>query len=152
MMFIQAYDEDSNDDDHLDNIFIDMELSESDYFTAVREFTGDMNKVSVDMTFRVMCQENFYGANCDTLCLAQDDDVNGHYICNGDGSLQCLPGFENTTNNCTEGTIVHCYTYSYSYMPLSIPPPPPNNITCANKVVNICLSIIIIIIFSCQPV
>ena len=109
-MFMRAYDEDIDFDDHLDNIFIDMELNESNTFTAVREFTGDMNKVSVNMAFRVrMCPENFYGANCDILCLAQDDDVNGHYICNGDGSFQCLPGFENTTNNCRDGKSLYAH-------------------------------------------
>ena len=102
-MYIRAFDEDPVDDDHLDNIFINMELSESSNFTAVQEFTGEMNKVTVSMTFRVMCQENFYGTNCATFCVAQNDDQNGHYTCNGDGSIQCLPGFENTINNCTDG-------------------------------------------------
>ena len=104
-MLIKAYDQDPiSRDDFLDDIFIDMELEESNNFTAVQEFPGDMNKVSINMTFRVRrCPENLYGANCDAFCVAQDDDVNGHFICNSDGSIQCLPGFENTINNCTEG-------------------------------------------------
>ena len=103
-MFIRAYDQDVDFDDHLDNIFIDMELAESRNFTSVEEFTGEMNRVSVNMTFRVMmCRENFYGSNCDTFCVAQNDEVNGYYTCNGDGSIQCRPGFENTNNSCRDG-------------------------------------------------
>lgn len=103
-MFIRAYDEDVVTDDLLDNIFIDiMELAESETFTAIQTFTGEMKGVTVTMTFRVMCQENFYGTNCATFCVAQNDDQNGHYTCNGDGSIQCLPGFENTNNNCRDG-------------------------------------------------
>ena len=103
-MYIRAYDEDLDFDDHLDDIFIEMELVESNNFTTAREFHGDMNKVSVNMTFRVMmCQENFYGTNCDTFCLAQDDDMNGHYTCDDDGTILCRPGFENTSNNCRDG-------------------------------------------------
>ena len=103
-MFMRAYDQDLDFDDHLDNIFVDMELPESRNFTAIQEFTGEMNRVIVNMTFRVMmCPENFYGTNCATFCVAQNDDQNGHYTCNGDGSIQCLPGFENTDNNCRDG-------------------------------------------------
>ena len=103
-MFIRAYDQDIDFDDHLDNIFIEMELAESSNFTTVQVFTGVMNKVSVQMNFRgTMCQENFYGPNCDIFCLAQDDNESGHYTCSYDGSIQCLPGFENIDNNCRDG-------------------------------------------------
>ena len=103
-MFIRAYDDDPIFDDHLDNIFIEMELAESSNFTTVMEFTGDLNRVSVSMSFRVMmCQENYYGVSCETFCLAREDDVNGYYTCNNDGSIRCRPGFENTTNNCRDG-------------------------------------------------
>ena len=103
-MFIRAYDEDIGFDDHLDNIFIEMQLAESNNFTANGEFTGDLNKVNVSMMFQVrICLENFYGVNCDIMCIAQDDGVNGHYTCNGDGSIQCRPGFKNISNDCRHG-------------------------------------------------
>ena len=41
-MFIRTYDEDIDFDDHLDNIFIEMQLAESNNFTANEDFTGDM--------------------------------------------------------------------------------------------------------------
>ena len=105
-MFIRAYDRDPGFDDLLDDIFIEMELAESSNFTNVQVFTGDRNKVSVKMTFRVMmCQENFYGPNCDTYCLAQNDSETGHYTCEDDGSIRCLPGFDNISNRCRDGML-----------------------------------------------
>ena len=107
-MFIPAYDRDIGFDDLLDNIFIETALTENNNYTTVEEFTGEMSKVSVNMTFRViMCQENFYGADCASFCLAQDDDENGHYTCNSDGSFQCRDGFENPINNCRDGRSDH---------------------------------------------
>ena len=95
-MFIRAYDEDPDFDDFLDNIFIEMQLGESDNFTAIKQFTGEMNKVSVNVSFRVsMCPDNLYGVNCDVMCIARNDDLNGYYTC---GSIQCRPGFHNVSN------------------------------------------------------
>lgn len=104
-MFIRAYDSDPVVDDHLDNIFIEMDLAESSNFTTAQEFTGDMNRVIIRMTFRVMCQENYYGANCDRYCLAQNDSETGHYTCEADGSIRCLSGFENVNNSCRDGML-----------------------------------------------
>ena len=112
-MFIRAYDEDTPGfDDHLDNIFIEMQLEESNNFTIIERFTGEMSKVSVNMSFRVrMCPENYYGVNCDVMCIAQNDNMNGYYTCNGDGSIQCRPGFRNVSNSCRDGKSFQIYYY-----------------------------------------
>ena len=118
-MFIPAYDRDIDYDDLLDYIFIEMALTESNEYTTIEEFTGEMNKVSVNMTFRVMmCQENYYGADCATFCLAQGDDVNGNYTCNSDGSIQCRDGFENPSNNCRDSESLHDLIRSDSGCPI----------------------------------
>ena len=103
-MYVRALDEDgqSSGDDHLDNIFITRTLQVSNVFTEVMEYTGNNNRVTVGMSFRVRCQNNYYGADCDTFCVAQDDDVKGHYTCNSDGSIQCREGFEDTSNECRD--------------------------------------------------
>ena len=76
-------------------------------FTGIERYngTGLLNSVAViiDMRFRVMSQQDFYGADCATFCLAQNDDVNGYYTCNSDGSIQCREDFNNPSSNCTEG-------------------------------------------------
>ena len=92
-------------DVHLDDIFINRALEVNTNFTGIESYngTGTMNNVIMGVKFRVMCQQNYYGADCATFCLAQNDDVFGHYTCNSDGSIQCLEGFKNPSNNCTEG-------------------------------------------------
>ena len=67
--------------------------------------TSTSNRVVLDMRFRVMCQQDYYGADCTRLCVAQNDSVNGYYTCNSDGSIQCQEGFRNPNNNCSEGEL-----------------------------------------------
>lgn len=124
-MFIRAYDEDIGFDDLLDNIFIEMPLDESNNFTAIERFPGEMNRVSVNMSFRVrMCPDNLYGIDCDIMCVAQNDSINGFYTCNNDGSIRCRPGFQNISNDCRDGKLtqtldilVSHHRLSPSYMP-----------------------------------
>ena len=106
-MYVEAIDEDPGPDDHLDDIFINRRLEVNTSFTEVETYGGNLNWVTIQMSFRVMCQENYYGADCATFCLAQDDDVNGRYTCNSDGSIQCLGGFENPSNNCRDSEFTH---------------------------------------------
>lgn len=50
-------------------------------------------------SYRVVCSENYYGESCSRLCKRRDDRF-GHYVCEADGSLACLPGW--TGEYCTE--------------------------------------------------
>ncbi|KAI6068230.1 Delta-like protein [Aix galericulata] len=50
-------------------------------------------------SYRVVCSENYYGDSCSRLCKRRDDRF-GHYVCEADGSLACLPGW--TGEYCTE--------------------------------------------------
>ena len=58
------------------------------------------------------CDDNFVGTNCDTcapnyypqgvctiLCIPRDDPL-GHYTCDNDGNIVCLPGYTDTNTNC----------------------------------------------------
>ena len=94
-------------DIHLDYIFINRTLAVSAEFTPTETYNGNnvMNRVVLDMRFRVMCQQDYYGADCTRLCMPQNDSVNGYYTCNSDGSIQCREGFRNTSNNCREGKL-----------------------------------------------
>ena len=111
-LYIKARDSDTglitnliNSDDDLDDIFIDQALEVNSGFTAMERYTGILDRVSLQMRFRVMCQQDYYGADCSTFCVAQNDNVNGHYTCNSDGSIQCLEGFENPSNNCRDSKL-----------------------------------------------
>ena len=92
----------------LDYIFINRELAVSADFTPNEAYNGNntmRNRVVLDMSFRVMCQQDYYGANCTRFCIAQNDSMNGYYTCNSDGSIQCREGFRNASNSCTEGEL-----------------------------------------------
>ena len=106
-LYIKARDADPGFslDDDLDDIIIDRTLEANTGFTEKEEYTGVLNRVSLQMRFRVMCQQDYYGADCGTFCVAQNDDVNGHYTCNRNGSIQCLEGFENPQNNCRDSKL-----------------------------------------------
>ena len=93
-------------DDDIDDIFINKALEVNTSYTEMEMFTGNLERVSFQARFRVMCQQNYYGARCDTHCEAQDDDENGHYTCNSAGSFQCLEGFENPNNNCLDSKFI----------------------------------------------
>ncbi|XP_074145417.1 delta-like protein 4 isoform X1 [Sminthopsis crassicaudata] len=43
-------------------------------------------------SYRVICSDNYYGDSCSRLCRSRDDHF-GHYVCQADGSLSCLPGW-----------------------------------------------------------
>ena len=89
----------------LDNIFINRTLEANTDFTQIERYNGTntINRVILDMRFRVMCQQDYYGADCTRFCRPQNDSLNGYYTCNSDGSFRCLEGFRNPSNNCREG-------------------------------------------------
>ena len=107
-MYIEAIEVDPPPfpDVHLDDLFINRTLEVNTNYTRTERYNGTtifMNRTIVDVRFRVMCQQDYYGADCTTFCKDQNDDVNGHYTCNSDGSIQCRDSFKNPRNNCTEG-------------------------------------------------
>ncbi|KAJ8378131.1 hypothetical protein AAFF_G00247690 [Aldrovandia affinis] len=44
-------------------------------------------------SYRFICNENYYGASCSKICVPRSDRF-GHYICNPDGQISCLPGWK----------------------------------------------------------
>ncbi|XP_072541301.1 delta-like protein 4 [Salminus brasiliensis] len=44
-------------------------------------------------SYRFICNENYYGDSCSKICAPRDDRF-GHYTCNPDGQLSCLPGWK----------------------------------------------------------
>ncbi|MCI4389733.1 hypothetical protein PGIGA_G00101880 [Pangasianodon gigas] len=44
-------------------------------------------------SYRFICNENYYGDSCSKICTPRDDRF-GHYTCNPDGQLSCLPGWK----------------------------------------------------------
>ena len=91
----------------LDDIFINRALEVNTDFTPIESYNGTStrNRVVLDMRFRVMCQQHYYGADCTRFCVAQNDSVNRYYTCNSDGSFKCREGFRNPDDNCRESEL-----------------------------------------------
>ena len=87
-MMIRLQDEDSGSDDLLDRVIVNQQLSVSSSFTSTRTITGYYGKVTLDLSFRVMCQDNYYGSDCSRYCIPE-----GHYTCDDQGIRVCLPGY-----------------------------------------------------------
>ncbi|KAF6731683.1 Delta-like protein 4 [Oryzias melastigma] len=44
-------------------------------------------------SYRIICNENYYGDTCSKICAPRDDRF-GHYTCKPDGQIACLPGWK----------------------------------------------------------
>ncbi|XP_018583341.2 delta-like protein 4 isoform X1 [Scleropages formosus] len=44
-------------------------------------------------SYRFICNENYYGESCSKKCTPRDDHF-GHYTCEPDGQIACLPGWK----------------------------------------------------------
>uniref|UniRef100_A0A1I8FHT9 Delta-like protein n=1 Tax=Macrostomum lignano TaxID=282301 RepID=A0A1I8FHT9_9PLAT len=54
----------------------------------------------LSITHWFTCYTNFYRQDCNTYCVAQNDDVNGHYTCDSNGRRVCMIGW--TGADCTQ--------------------------------------------------
>ena len=69
-------------------------------YTTPATYSGTNGYATITLRFRVVCAENYYRQDCNTFCMAQDNEM-GHYICDRQGNKVCLAGF--TGGNCSVG-------------------------------------------------
>lgn len=105
-----------NDDDHpdsddlIDRVFaVETNFPISENFTPRRTYTGNYGNVRFDLSYRAICQTNYYGSTCTVFCIGRDDST-GHYSCNSNGDRVCLPGWSDLPNNCLTGKPVFIYS------------------------------------------
>ena len=96
-----------NSDDTLANIFVEDVIEPSSDFTEDQTAMG--GHVTLVLQFRVMCQEYYYGPNCTTFCQPQDGP-SGHNTCSENGTVECLPGYQNPASNCIDGKTTYICT------------------------------------------
>ena len=76
---------------------------------------SSITKMSFD--YHVMCDENYYGDECDRFCRARDDQF-GHFFCTKNGTRKCIEGWRG--EYCDEGKMwlllphTHAYTHTYT--------------------------------------
>lgn len=92
-------------DDFVDDIFINMILHVSRDYTSIEEYTGELGSVKILARFRVRCQQDFFGVDCYTFCIPQNDSNRGHYLCDQSGNIVCLEGFKNAQNSCRDSKL-----------------------------------------------
>lgn len=66
------------------------------WLSTKNEWTNDVHKTdtaTLAYSYRVTCQSNYYGDQCNILCRPRDD-VYGHYTCSQRGNVVCLPGWQ----------------------------------------------------------
>ncbi len=62
--------------------------------------SGLFNELSMD--YSTVCAVNQYGPQCSVECTPMDNSQ-GHYSCDSEGNIVCLPGFTGIEVNCTIG-------------------------------------------------
>lgn len=67
--YIEIVDEDTDGspNDHVDDIYVDISLSPSATFSKVMSYNGDHGNGRIELSFRVQCEEPFFGQNCTTF-------------------------------------------------------------------------------------
>ena len=80
---------------------INQVLSVRSDFSAPMVNVTEALRYEMNVSFRVVCTENFYGPNCSTYCQPQND-TRGRYTCDSEGDIVCLEGFQVPATNCTQ--------------------------------------------------
>ncbi len=71
-------------------------------FTDTGTLAGTGIDTSLQLKYRVLCLEDYFGPSCTKLCQENDSDE-GHYTCDGNGNFVCMEGYSNPSTNCTIG-------------------------------------------------
>ena len=73
-----------------------IEHSMRGWLSVKNEWTSGVHKTDTAKliySYRVNCQPNYFGEQCNILCRPRDD-VYGHFTCSSQGETVCLPGWQ----------------------------------------------------------
>ncbi len=71
-------------------------------FTDTDTLAGTQIGTNLQLKYRVLCLEDYFGPSCTTFCQETDSDE-GHYTCDGSGNFACMEGYSDPSTNCTIG-------------------------------------------------
>ena len=86
-------------DDMIDRVIINTSLVAGSSLPA-QNYTGLYDVATMEMEVTVQCDPNFFGDDCTRHCEPRDDS-SGHFVCDSNGNIVCLPGWMDTATNCT---------------------------------------------------
>lgn len=99
-LLVRVNDEDGfSPDDLIDRVIINTSLAAGSSL-PVQNYTGLHNVATLEMEVTVQCDPNFFGDDCTRRCEPRDDS-SGHFECDSNGNIVCLPGWMDTATNCT---------------------------------------------------
>ncbi len=86
---------------------------------------GSLRIVLTTGGVRVVCKEGYFGPDCG--CPPRNDST-GHFTCDVNGTIVCLPGYQNTATNCVEESepITNPETITTSTTTITTPAPTPS--------------------------
>ena len=94
---IEVEDSDVEMDELIDNIIVN--IPNHPINSSTIHAIGTYNRALLILAYRLNCFSTFYGSDCSTQCIPQED----RYTCDeSTGKKQCLPGYQNPALNCTE--------------------------------------------------
>ena len=88
-LMVRLDDNDFNSPDLIDRVVPNVTLAVSTSFSSVRSQLGFYRIATLQLSFRVMCSQNFYGSDCTVFCQPQSSDALGHFTCNSAGERIC---------------------------------------------------------------
>ena len=97
-LMIRVDDSDIDSNDLVDRVFYDRVLSVSDSFTSQISQVGYCNRATMVASFRVTCDVNFYGSNCNKNCVPAESNTLGYFECDANGDKICRADYMGT--NC----------------------------------------------------
>lgn len=89
----------------MESISVDLNVVASSNYTEILTAATDETfpPVGVLQTrIRASCMQNYFGKNCSTFCAPRDDDSLGHFSCDAEGRVTCLPGYCGPETSCVE--------------------------------------------------
>jgi hypothetical protein len=99
---IRVLDADNDADD-----LVDYFIMEEPSFLPTNEYTDyttyrgeNSNDVTIRLRYRLRCDGNWHGHDCNVNCVDQDTDT-AHLECALDGSYVCMEGWADLTTQCT---------------------------------------------------
>ena len=89
--------------DLIDLVYVDnVTVAASAPQSPATEVNGSLSRVTLSLSFQVICAVNFFGPDCNSFCIGRDDTL-GHFTCDPlTGNRVCLPGYQNLSVDCTE--------------------------------------------------
>ncbi len=112
-----------NEESLVVNIFINVNLTTTGNSSFLKDhvYTGEsMHGSFIRFSFELSCAENFYGEDCTSTCYERDDEE-GYFVCNSDGNLECMEGFQEISTNCTKCVLANdCCKLGQMYYGVSL--------------------------------